>query len=97
MESIAATCTDAYGAPQTSSQTLRGRPRTTLSCPVVGRPPSLAFFPFAHVIGGILIAAGLPILLDSFARFALQGLGTPAPVMPPKHLVVTGFYRYVRI
>jgi hypothetical protein len=48
------------------------------------------------VIGGILIAAGLPILLDSFARFALQGLGTPAPVMPPKHLVVTGFYRYVR-
>jgi protein-S-isoprenylcysteine O-methyltransferase Ste14 len=38
----------------------------------------------------------LPILLDSFARFALQGLGTPAPVMPPKRLVVTGFYRYVR-
>src|SRR6516165_1105204 len=37
-----------------------------------------------------------PILLDSFARFALQGLGTPAPVMPPTHLVVTGFYRYVR-
>jgi len=38
----------------------------------------------------------LPILLDSFARFALQGLGTPAPVMPPERLVVTGFYRYVR-
>jgi len=55
-----------------------------------------ALFPIARVIGGILIAAGLPILLDSFARFALQGLGTPAPVMPPKHLVVTGFYRYVR-
>ena len=49
-----------------------------------------ALFPIAPVIGGILIAAGLPILLDSFARFALQGLGTPAPVMPPKHLVVTG-------
>ena len=55
-----------------------------------------ALFPMARVIGGILIVAGLPILLDSFARFALQGLGTPAPVMPPKHLVVTGFYRYVR-
>jgi len=55
-----------------------------------------ALFPIARVIGGILIAAGLPILLDSFARFALQGLGTPAPVMPPKRLVVTGFYRYVR-
>jgi protein-S-isoprenylcysteine O-methyltransferase Ste14 len=55
-----------------------------------------ALFPIARVIGGILVVAGLPILLDSFARFALQGLGTPAPVMPPKHLVVTGFYRYVR-
>ena len=31
-----------------------------------------------------------------FARFALQGLGTPAPIAPPQHLVVTGLYRYVR-
>ena len=53
-------------------------------------------FPIARVLGAALIGAGLPILLDSFARFALQGLGTPAPVMPPKRLVVTGFYRYVR-
>jgi len=55
-----------------------------------------ALFPIARVLGAALIVAGLPILLDSFARFALQGLGTPAPVMPPKRLVVTGFYRYVR-
>src|ERR1043165_2525619 len=55
-----------------------------------------ALFPIARAIGGALIAAGLPILLDSFARFAFQGRGTPAPVMPPVHLVVTGFYRYVR-
>lgn len=53
-------------------------------------------FPIARVLGAVLIGAGLPILLDSFARFALQGLGTPAPVMPPQRLVVTGFYRYVR-
>jgi protein-S-isoprenylcysteine O-methyltransferase Ste14 len=53
-------------------------------------------FPITRVLGAALIVAGLPILLDSFARFALQGLGTPAPVMPPKRLVVTGFYRYVR-
>ncbi|MDM0111342.1 isoprenylcysteine carboxylmethyltransferase family protein [Variovorax sp. J22R133] len=53
-------------------------------------------FPIARVPGAALIVAGLPILLDSFARFALQGLGTPAPVMPPKRLVVTGFFRYVR-
>ena len=27
---------------------------------------------------------------------AVQGVGTPAPVFPPRHLVVTGLYRYVR-
>ncbi|MBV9891901.1 MAG: isoprenylcysteine carboxyl methyltransferase, partial [Rhizobacter sp.] len=37
-------------------------------------------FPTARVAGGALIVAGLPVLLDSFARFALQGFGTPAPV-----------------
>ena len=43
-----------------------------------------------------MIAAGLPVLLDSFARFAFQGLGTPAPIFPTRHLVVSGLYRYVR-
>ena len=58
-------------------------------------PPLLGFPPF-RVLGALLIAAGLPVLLDSFARFALQGLGTPAPVAPPQRLVVSGLYRYVR-
>ena len=58
-------------------------------------PPLLGFSPW-RVLGVLLMAAGLPVLLDSFARFALQGLGTPAPVAPPRHLVVTGLYRYVR-
>lgn len=49
-----------------------------------------------RVVGLLLIVAGLPALLDSFARFAVQGLGTPAPVLPTHHLVVTGLYRYVR-
>jgi protein-S-isoprenylcysteine O-methyltransferase Ste14 len=48
------------------------------------------------VVGVLLIAAGLPVLLDSFTRFALNGLGTPAPILPTRHLVVTGLYRYVR-
>ncbi len=48
------------------------------------------------MIGVLLILVGLPGLVDSFARFALQGLDTPAPVAPTKHLVVTGLYRYVR-
>jgi len=58
-------------------------------------PPFLGFAS-VRLLGIILIAAGLPMLLDSFTRFALQGLGTPAPVAPPERLVVTGLYRYVR-
>src|SRR5262245_50976543 len=49
-----------------------------------------------RAIGPVLIAAGLAGLVESFARFALQGLGTPAPIAPTRHLVVTGLYRYVR-
>jgi protein-S-isoprenylcysteine O-methyltransferase Ste14 len=43
-----------------------------------------------------LIALGLWVLLDSFVRFALQGIGTPAPAFPTRHLVVSGLYRHVR-
>jgi protein-S-isoprenylcysteine O-methyltransferase Ste14 len=49
-----------------------------------------------RVVGGLLVAAGIGVLLDSFARFAMKGLGTPAPVFPTRHLVITGLYRYVR-
>ena len=47
-------------------------------------------------LGAILIVAGLIPLVASFARFAWEGLGTPAPVAPPSRLVVNGFYRRVR-
>ncbi len=56
----------------------------------------LVGIPLARAAGVLLLAAGLPVLLDSFARFALDGLGTPAPVAPTERLVVSGFYRYVR-
>ena len=49
-----------------------------------------------RAVGILLIVVGLPGLVDSFARFALQGLGTPAPIAPTQNLVVTGLYRYVR-
>lgn len=57
-----------------------------------------AFFgtDLTRAIGGLLVVSGVPGVVDSFARFALDGLGTPAPVAPPQHLVVTGLYRYVR-
>src|SRR4051794_28640296 len=49
-----------------------------------------------QIAGWLLIAAGLAVLLHSFARFVTEGRGTPAPVAPTEHLVVGGLYRYVR-
>jgi protein-S-isoprenylcysteine O-methyltransferase Ste14 len=58
-------------------------------------PPFLGFALF-RAIGVVLIIAGIAVVLEAFARFALQGIGTPAPVFPTRHLVVQGSYRYVR-
>ena len=58
--------------------------------------PPMGGMGWVRWFGVALIAVGVPLLLDSFARFALQGRGTPAPVLPTEHLVVTGLYRYVR-
>jgi len=49
-----------------------------------------------RIAGALFVAAGAAVVLDSFARFAWHGLGTPAPIYPPRHLVVKGFYRFVR-
>jgi len=49
-----------------------------------------------RAVGLLFVAAGLPVLLEAFARFALEGLGTPAPVFPTRRLVVRGSFRYVR-
>ena len=56
----------------------------------------LMAMPALRVVGGLMILAGAPALLDSFARFALLGRGTPAPPLPPDRLVVSGLYRVVR-
>jgi protein-S-isoprenylcysteine O-methyltransferase Ste14 len=52
--------------------------------------------PLFRLAGGMLIALGATGLVDSFVRFAVQGVGTPAPVFPTRRLVVSGLYRYVR-
>jgi protein-S-isoprenylcysteine O-methyltransferase Ste14 len=49
-----------------------------------------------RTLGAFLITFGLVPLVESFARFALKGLGTPSPLMPARRLVVSGFYRHVR-
>jgi protein-S-isoprenylcysteine O-methyltransferase Ste14 len=49
-----------------------------------------------RVAGVILLAAGVAVLLRAFARFVVEGLGTPAPVAPTERLVIGGLYRHVR-
>jgi protein-S-isoprenylcysteine O-methyltransferase Ste14 len=47
-------------------------------------------------IGFLLAVAGAVVLVASILDFARKGRGTLAPIDPPKQLVVTGPYRYVR-
>lgn len=49
-----------------------------------------------RLAGVVLAGAGAVALLRSILRFAVEGLGTPAPVAPTQHLVVGGAYRHVR-
>jgi protein-S-isoprenylcysteine O-methyltransferase Ste14 len=49
-----------------------------------------------QILGGVLVVAGAAVLVHAFARFVVEGLGTPAPAAPTEHLVVGGLYRYVR-
>jgi protein-S-isoprenylcysteine O-methyltransferase Ste14 len=52
--------------------------------------------PILRGAGAVLIAVGVGFLLHAFARFVIEGIGTPAPVAPTERLVVGGVYRYVR-
>ena len=47
-------------------------------------------------LGYLLIAAGGSVVGESFVRFAVKGLDTPAPIAPTQFLVVSGLYRYLR-
>jgi len=58
--------------------------------------PPLLGLAVTRLVGFLMMAWSVPVLLGSFWRFATEGLGTPAPVMPPEHLVVRGYYRHVR-
>ena len=74
----------------------------------VFRPMVLAVAAVARLPGGngrhsaLAMAGGASIRAWTFRCAALcwdfgwTGRGTPAPVIPPKRLVVVGFYRYVR-
>ena len=58
--------------------------------------PPLLGLPGGRVVGVAAVAAGLGCLLDCFARFALEGRGTPGPVAQTEVLVASGLYRFVR-
>ncbi|RKR29975.1 protein-S-isoprenylcysteine O-methyltransferase Ste14 [Arthrobacter oryzae] len=50
----------------------------------------------AQCVGAVLIGVGAAVITSSFVRFAVEGLGTPSPFAQTKHLVVGGWYGYVR-
>ena len=49
-----------------------------------------------RLLGLLPLCAGVYIALRCAFTFAWTGLGTPAPIDPPRVLVVNGMYRYVR-
>jgi protein-S-isoprenylcysteine O-methyltransferase Ste14 len=52
--------------------------------------------PWLRIIGWALLGSGAAVVLEAFARFVIEGIGTPAPVAPTEELVVGGVYRHVR-
>lgn len=56
----------------------------------------LASMPWWRMLAAIPAVAGFAVAMRCVWDFGATGHGTPAPVLPPKRLVVVGFYRYVR-
>lgn len=69
----------------------------------------IIYIPFNYLTFGPALQAGLlvwlsfplwliggPMILLCFWDFLVKGKGTPAPIDPPKELVVSGLYRFVR-
>ena len=50
----------------------------------------------ARPAGWVVIAMGAAIIIPCFFVFAWRGIGTPLPLDPPRKLVVSGPYRWVR-
>jgi protein-S-isoprenylcysteine O-methyltransferase Ste14 len=49
-----------------------------------------------RLAGAVLLCVGAALVLETTARFALQGRGTPAPFAPPERFVARGSYRLTR-
>jgi protein-S-isoprenylcysteine O-methyltransferase Ste14 len=56
----------------------------------------LGYWTLLRLLGIAVLVAGAVVLMHSFVRFVVEGVGTPAPAAPTEHLVVGGLYRFVR-
>ena len=59
------------------------------------KEPQIETGPFAYLAFPLWLAGGVTVLW-CFWDFTFKGRGTPNPLDPPKELVATGLYRYVR-
>ncbi len=68
-----------------------------IPCRIVSRTPgALSFTPGRLLLAVPAFALGAAIYLWCLWDFAVTGRGTPAPIDPPRRLVVRGLYRHVR-
>ena len=58
--------------------------------------PPLLGVPAGRIVGGVIAVVGAAGLVECFARFAIKGRGTPAPIAPTEYFVASGLYRHVR-
>ena len=68
-------------------------PHVLLSSPTAPPPLPIGLL---RSLGFIPLVLGAAIYFRCAWDFAFAGRGTPAPIDPPKELVVRGLYRYVR-
>jgi protein-S-isoprenylcysteine O-methyltransferase Ste14 len=60
------------------------------------RWPMSAFSVAVMAVGSALLAVAAVVVIRNFVRFAVEGRGTPSPVLQTERLVVGGDYRFVR-
>ncbi len=63
---------------------------------IAARPIPAPTWEVWSIVGLVLLAAGAGGYFWCLWEFALTGRGTPAPIDPPRHLVVRGANRFVR-
>jgi len=68
-------------------------PYLILSGSDIGWPPGIGFLQLFSIFG---ITIGLGMVCWVSYAFVSTGKGTPIPVDPPTHFVVSGIFRYVR-